>query len=596
MNTGLDRSLGGCVGIIAAAFVIVGVFAIPPEVAAQDGRVTRGNQSIVIISLKTATGPASQCSNASLTTAYFTDTHSVSAYYAENSYGLMTMSGIVTGPYVVSLDSNWTPASVANDADAAATAAGVSLTAYSRKVYIMPKEADPNPITSAWWGTYKIGSRVWIRDYVCSSRWLAAHELGHSFGMASATTTFKRVLEVLEGSFVDDYSTSMFAWLDTWEDHSTWNYMTHFNAPEKIYMGWLPASAVQTVSANGSFQVASVETTPAPGQVQALKIKGANGGTGYYYFSYRQAVGFSSVLRPQFVGATSVTRWDGVGTSPTSLYAILADGQAFTDSSGLKVTQRSHDATHAYIMVSFDTITTAANLSGTASRDNVRVTGYFRCQLHRDSDTSFAGSCSQGDATAVRLRLRPPSNAATGVWRGRGTRTGEVRDEPLFVEVRGASGAFGTGTGRYEIAEVRADTARLEFLVAPDQKSPPNTADLAILRQARAYLPDSTKWNRRDALRKGETYDTDPYYYTGCSKQAATRTLFCALHDASIAVMGEFYGGPAVDAVLNSIPRDEDGDPMGMQVFNKQRKTTFRDVQAVLDDAINHLAAQLHSK
>ena len=326
------------------------------KVGAQDGRVMRGNQSIIIISLKTAGGPASNCSNASLASMYFTDARSVSAYYAENSYGLMSISGDVIGPYVVSLGTNWTPRSVADAADAAATAAGVNLSAYSRKVYIMPKEADPNPIKSAWGGTAdETGSRVWIRDYWCTSTWLAAHEFAHSFGLNNASTLTEEY---------GDYSSTMGVWLDPASDPSTWNNMPHYNAPGKIAAGWLPASAVKTVTANGSFQVASVETVPAPGQVQALKIKGVNGGTDYYYFSYRQAVGFSSVLKPQYVAATSVTRWNqqvhqpgkgGATSQPTYFLANLADGQAFTDSSGLKVTQRSHDATHAYITVAFNT-------------------------------------------------------------------------------------------------------------------------------------------------------------------------------------------------------------------------------------------------
>ena len=102
-NKDSGGDLGGRFEIIAAAIVIAGVFAMPAGVGAQDARATRGNQTTIIISLKTAEGPASHCSNASLASMYFTDAHSVSAYYAENSYGLMSMSGTVTGPYVVRL-------------------------------------------------------------------------------------------------------------------------------------------------------------------------------------------------------------------------------------------------------------------------------------------------------------------------------------------------------------------------------------------------------------------------------------------------------------------------------------------------------------
>jgi len=60
------------------------------------------------------------------------------------------------------------------------------------------------------------------------------------------------------------------------------------------------------------------------------------------------------------------------------------------------------------------------------------------------------------------------------------------------------------------------------------------------------------------------------------------------------------------NAVLNSVARARTCDQRRMRRLdwsgdclkdlNNDPRTTFRDVQAVLDDAINHLAAQLHGK
>lgn len=344
MTTAQCGKVNGCLVRISAGVVVACVIAAPGGIGAQSSQGTSRNQSTIIISLKTAGGPPSHCSNAALASMYFTDARSVAAYYLENSYGLMNISGTVTGPHVVSLRERWSPASLADEADAAATADGVNLNLYSQKVYVLPKEADPNPIQSGWGGqSNRAQSRIWIRDYWCSSKHVAAHNFGHILGLNHASTPADEY---------GDYSSPMGKWLDPASDPSTWNDMPHYNAPGKIAAGWLPDSAVQTVTASGKFLVTSVETLPAPGQIQALKIKGGSEGADYYYFSFRQALGFSSSLTPQYLGLTSVTRWNGAAGSKTCLLANLADGQAF-DASGVMVAQSSHDSGRAYLTVTF---------------------------------------------------------------------------------------------------------------------------------------------------------------------------------------------------------------------------------------------------
>lgn len=341
--------------LLAQATIAIAIGSLPlPQLYAQDGKGVRGSQSILVISLKTAAGPVSHCSNAALESMYFSSPRSVSAYYAENSYGLLSMSGIVTGPHVVKLGKGWTRTSVANDADVAAIAAGIDPSRYSQRVYILPREADPSSVASGWGGS-SAGLRLWIRDYWCTSTWVAAHELGHVFGLNHASTPADEY---------GDYSSSMGGRTDPVSDPSTWNNTPHYNAAGKIAAGWLPAGAVQIVTVKGTYTIASVETIPAAGQIQALRINASVDSTDFYYVSYRQASGFSSVLTPQYVGTTSITRWNGVMGAKTCLIATLADGQAFSDASGLMVAQASHDAGHAKISIAF----------GMSPLSNVRIT------------------------------------------------------------------------------------------------------------------------------------------------------------------------------------------------------------------------------
>lgn len=343
--------------------------------------VTSGVESTIVISLRTATSTPS-CTNAVLDSAVFTGSNSVSAYYTENSYGLISVTGTVVGPYTISLgheaalDPNGKPMlnegeeetcrrpTWASDADAAATAAGVNLSAYQHKVYIEPPETA-SLCHSEGYSDAPDAPRVWVRGDHCDSRLLIAHELGHNFGLGHASSP---TAEYGDGSSIMGLAPVMNPLIP-----ANWHDTPHFNAPEKIQLGWVPTNNVQTVTVGGRYRVAFLETASA--DVQALKIHGANSGANNYYFSYRRRVGFDSPMLAWYADNTSVHRWRGSGPTYDNYYfsyrptngpdrthilANIADGESFTDASGLSVTQTMHDATHAYLTVSFSGDTTVA--------------------------------------------------------------------------------------------------------------------------------------------------------------------------------------------------------------------------------------------
>jgi len=63
-------------------------------------------KSMLVLSLRSA-AQAQRCSDATFAAEVFTDGNSVQAYYAENSYGLASISGTVSGPYTIAMGDTW---------------------------------------------------------------------------------------------------------------------------------------------------------------------------------------------------------------------------------------------------------------------------------------------------------------------------------------------------------------------------------------------------------------------------------------------------------------------------------------------------------
>ncbi|HMB74584.1 MAG TPA: hypothetical protein VKQ06_13505, partial [Gammaproteobacteria bacterium] len=148
-------------------------------------QVANGEQDTLVM-VANFTDVSVSCSVPEVQALMFTDANSQSVddLYQEMSYGNVSLTGDVAGPYEISASSSgcdldgW-----ADEADAAATSAGYDPSSYSRRLYVMPQNSCPASGVADLGGD---NSRAWV--FRCSVADIYAHELGHNIGMHHAGT------------------------------------------------------------------------------------------------------------------------------------------------------------------------------------------------------------------------------------------------------------------------------------------------------------------------------------------------------------------------------------------------------------------------
>ncbi len=294
--------------------------------------VTGDKKAIVII--VSFTDKANTSTPQSLTNLLFNASSSVNAVYKELSFNQVSWSGTVVGPYTINYQSTGTDYYAwGNAADAAAQAAGVSLSGYAYKVYAIPSNG------TGYGGLGQMpGTKTWV---FYESGKIYAHELGHNLGMHHASTP---------GAEYGDSTCFM--------GNSG---LIHTNSPHKIAMGWIPSGNVQTVTQNGTYMVARSEEQRADAQVLKFSKPDTNES---YYVSYRRPMGFDAGLSTAYTDRASVHRWNGSSTTQTFFLGALGDTQSYTDTvNGITITQTSHNDTHSFVSVSFTPVPKAPTVT-----------------------------------------------------------------------------------------------------------------------------------------------------------------------------------------------------------------------------------------
>jgi Predicted membrane protein len=370
----------------------------------------------------------------------------VSDFYWEGSYQKTFLSGNTFGWFTIPVSKTiCNVALIAQEADKAATAAGVNLAAYDRLIYLAPQ----NSCTVTGYNSGPtLPSRTWIFTNLLNDR-VIAHELGHNFGLLHSQALDCGATTLGDGCAQPSYGDAA----DTMGNGVT----PHFNAYQKEQLGWLNTAGqppITTVSASGNYAIAPYASMGTA--AKALKVpRGVNPQTGkmqYYYIEYRQPVGFDAVLgnignltSGVLVHTTDIDRnimlLDMTPDSdPTSSFYDIRDsalpvGRTFADSAaGVSIKLVSADASGATIEVGVGggapvpTCTRAAptiTLSGTTTAVAAgSSTSYTVTVSNKDSSacaaTSFALARSVpsgwiGSLAATSLSLSPGTSASTSL-------------------------------------------------------------------------------------------------------------------------------------------------------------------------------------
>lgn len=306
---------------------------------------TFGPQKTLVILLNFAGNPVQPYTLSSAQSVVNT----TSNFDLENSFGQTSLDATVVGWYTVNFNSaSCDYNTIASLAEQAATANGVSLSSYPRRVYAFPQF---NPCS--WWGLGTVGgnpSRAWVNGSFQLR--VLGHEMGHNLGLYHSHS-----LACASGACTGS------------EYGDNWDIMGasagHFNAFQKERLGWLDYDImppITTVGADGVYWIARYETQDSdPKALKILKaIDPASGNRTYYYVEYRAQMGFDSGLSSAVVlhtgtegGGNTSNLWDLDQATTTSDWALNL-GQSYDDAvAGVNITLLSLDNTGASVSVTF---------------------------------------------------------------------------------------------------------------------------------------------------------------------------------------------------------------------------------------------------
>jgi M6 family metalloprotease-like protein/uncharacterized repeat protein (TIGR01451 family) len=254
-----------------------------------------GVQNVAVLLVKAPGVATPAVTNAQIQDAIFGTTgDTVNNFFVENSYGLTSLTGSVFGWFTLDRTYACNELGAIVASAIAAADSTVDLRNYQRLVVI----SAASPCAVGYLGCLTLNSPLY-GPFTASAVWAGLqsfdvpglsttkrtinHEFGHNLElMHSRSLKYSdrplgpdRLL-AQSGEYGDDYSTMG-------------GLRGHYPASQKLLLGWLPSSSVQTVTASGTYTVAPLES--ASPSTRALKIKRNLHSNEYLWVEYRQNTG-----------------------------------------------------------------------------------------------------------------------------------------------------------------------------------------------------------------------------------------------------------------------------------------------------------------
>ena len=280
--------------------------------------------------------------------------NTTSNFDMENSYAQTFLTGIantsmaadVYGWFTINQSSTVCDYSTtATLAEQAATAAGVNLSQYSRRVFAFPQNA------CTWWGLGTVGgnpSKAWVNGSFQLR--VVGHEMGHNLGLYHS-----------HSMSCDSAACTTSEYGNPYDIMGSSSY--HFNAFQKERLGWLNYNVsppITTVQSDGLYWISPYETHNSdPKALKILKSIDSSGHPTYYYVEYRANLGFDAGMSGVILhigtesNGSSSYSWD-LDQVTTASDWVLNVGQTYSDpTAGVTIALLSQDSTGANVSVTF---------------------------------------------------------------------------------------------------------------------------------------------------------------------------------------------------------------------------------------------------